>query len=390
MVAIRPEHARLISRGLAAAAFAGALYVSSRRRTGPPPRLVDWDRVRTIAGAIARRGPAPVATPADRDEYADMVRRSERLISAYTGEPLTLQPENVHAFDRVEWLDANIANFRELFEPVEAMNGRLLRNGSISSHTIGDLNSVLLSTQMGVLLGYLARRVLGQYDLALLGKEPVTTGRLYFVEPNIVQLERRLGLDPRDFRLWIALHETTHAYEFESHPWLREHMNQLLQRYFATLGDDLANLRSDLTGFANLARRIGSNVGRKDRYTVELVMTPEQRQVFRSLQALMCLLEGYSNHVMDQVGRSLLPTYQQMKARFEDRLRKKSLGEQLFAKLTGLDVKMEQYALGEKFVNAVVDRGGIDAMNRVWDGPERLPTLDEIKDPPRWLERVAA
>jgi coenzyme F420 biosynthesis associated uncharacterized protein len=379
--------ARQLSRGLAAAAVAGALYVASRKRSArPPPSLIDWDKVRSVATTIARRDTTSYADV--QPEYAAMVGRSQTIIAEYTREPLPVGTDNVYVFDRVQWLEANIVAFKELFEPVERINDSLLA-GRLGLHAFGDVNQLVLSGQMGLLLGYLSRRVLGQYDLALLGREPVTTGRLYFVEPNIRQLEGRLGLVPRDFRLWIALHETTHAYEFEAHPWLRDHMNGLLRRYFDALGDDLGNLRSDLSGFTSLAKRVGAN-WREQRYTVELVMTPDQRAIFRSLQALMCLLEGYSNHVMDAVGRELLPSYEQMKQRFESRLRKRSAGERLLAKLTGLDVKMEQYQLGEKFVNQIVERAGVAGMNRVWAGPEALPTLDEIREPARWLERVAA
>lgn len=377
-----------ISRALTAAMVAGALFVATRRRgISAPPSLIDWGKVRSIASAIARRGGIEDHA-ALRSEYAAMVERSQRLIADYAREPLPVASDNVYVFDRVAWLDANLVAFRELFEPVERMNQTLLA-GRLGLGAFGDVNQLLLSSQLGLLLGYLSRRVLGQYDLALLGREPVTTGRLYFVEPNIRRLEGRLGLVPKDFRLWIALHETTHAYEFEAHPWLREHMNGLLRRYFQALGDDLDHLRSDLKGISNFVRRVGSNMRHKG-YTVELVMTSEQREIFRSLQALMCLLEGYSNHVMDAVGRDLLPSYGQMKARFEDRLRKKGPAERLFAKLTGLEVKLEQYQLGERFVNHVVARVGIAGMNRVWRGPHALPTLEEIREPERWLARVAA
>lgn len=386
-MALRAEQTRRISRGLAAAAVAGALYVASRRRgNGLPPRLIDWQRVRAIATTIARRD--PVAYHDLVPEYAAMVARSQEAIADYTGSPLALTGENVYVFDRVQWLEANVAAFKELFEPIEAINGSLLA-GHLNLHAFGDLNQLVLSGQMGLLLGYLARRVLGQYDLALLGREPVQTGRLYFVEPNIKQLEKRLGLVAADFRLWIALHETTHAYEFEVHPWLRAHMNGLLRRYFGAVGDDLSHLRSDVGGVASFLRRVGSNVGQKG-YAVELVMTAEQRAIFRQLQALMCLLEGYSNHVMDAVGKELLPSYDQMKASFEARRRKPGPAERLFARLTGLDVKLEQYVLGETFVNQVVGQVGIQGMNQVWRGPANLPTLDEIRDPPRWLGRVAA
>jgi coenzyme F420 biosynthesis associated uncharacterized protein len=388
-VSQRPDYVRLLSRGLAVAAVVGAYYVASRRPVATaPPRLIDWGRVRGIASTIARRAGDLGTYEHLRPAYAAMVERSQGIIVDYTGEALPRGTDNVYVFDRLQWLDANVENFQLLFEPIEEVNGDLLRSNTLGLRAFGDINQLVLSGQMGILLGYLSRRVLGQYDLALLGREPVTTGRLYFVEPNIAHLERKLGLEARDFRLWIALHETTHAYEFEAHPWVREHMNGLLRRYFATLGEDLNNLRTDARGVLSFVRRVGQNVG-KGGYAVELVMTPEQREIFRSLQALMCLLEGYSNHVMDHVGRTLLPSYERMKARFEDRQRRRGLPDRLFAKLTGLDVKFEQYQLGERFVNDVVARVGVQGMNRVWRGPEALPTLDEVRAPERWIERSA-
>jgi coenzyme F420 biosynthesis associated uncharacterized protein len=384
--AIDPRRAQLLKSGLFMLGFMGAYFIASRRRPTVAPRLIDWPRVRSIAATIARPDPDAPGYADLVPTYADMVGRGQTIIADYTGDAPPLATGNVHVFDRIAWLDANVANFELLFEPLEAVGDRFLGSGA---GPFSEMNSLLLSSQMGLLMGYLSRRVLGQYDLAVLGREPVTTGRLYFVEPNIRYVERRLGLDPTDFRLWIALHETTHAYEFEAHPWLREHMNGLLQRYFGSLGDDLINLRTDLSGLGSLARRVGENVLRRDGYAVELVMTAEQRAIFRQLQALMCLLEGYSNHVMDHVGRDILPSYDRMKARFEDRLRRKGVAERLFAKLTGLDVKYEQYVLGERFVDEVVARAGIAGMNRVWRGPEALPTLDEIKQPARWLTRAA-
>jgi coenzyme F420 biosynthesis associated uncharacterized protein len=386
--AIDPRRAQALKSGLFMLGFAGAYFVASRRqvRPGAEPKLVDWERVRAIAATIARRDPLAASYQELVPTYAAMVGRSQTIIADYTGEPLPLSTGNVYVFDRLAWLDANIANFKLLFAPLETTTARLF--GGAGGRPLSELNGLMLSGQMGLLLGYLTRRVLGQYDLAVLGREPVTTGRLYFVEPNIRQVERRLGLEPNDFRLWIALHETTHAYEFEAHPWLREHMNGLLQEYFGTLADDLTNIRTDVGGVTSFVRRVGSNIARRDGYAVELVMNEQQRRIFRQLQALMCLLEGYSNHVMDAVGRDILPSYDRMKARFEDRLRKKGPAERLFAKLTGLDVKYEQYVLGERFVNEVVSKVGVRGMNRVWQGEQQLPTLEEIKQPSLWLSRV--
>lgn len=383
------DFTRTAMRGLVLGTVAGFLYVASRRTSNEPPRLIQWDRARRIAQEMARRDQGASEFPSGRaDEYRAMVRRSEEVIGQYLKQSLPLPLGNVETFDRTQWIGANIASFQQLFEPLESMNRDALRNSTIGTHFFGEINQVVLSGQLGLLVGYLSRRVLGQYDTALLGKEPVTTGRLYFVEPNIAFTERRLSLDGSQFRMWIALHETTHAYEFEAHPWLRDYMNGLLRQYFDSVGRDLGRFAFGPGGVTGLAQRVWQNLPRTQT-ALELFMTDEQKEIFQKLQALMCLLEGYSNHVMDVVGQSLLDTYPLMKQRFEARNDQRPLGDRLFMRLTGLDLKMEQYRLGERFVNALVGQIGIDDFNRIWQGPHNLPTLAEIYEPERWLARTS-
>lgn len=253
---------------------------------------------------------------------------------------------------------------------------------------MGTLNQKVLSAEVGLLLGYLARKVLGQYDLTLLGREPVSAGKLYYVEPNIRAAEQLLGLPPNDFRMWLALHEVTHAFEFEAHPWLREHFNAMLERYFGFLKEDAQHLRA--TGFSGLrtyVERIREGTGESGSW-LESVMSAEQRQLFTEMQATMCIIEGYSNHVMNAVGRTLLPNYELISRRFSERQQNRTQADRLLAKLTGLDVKMEQYRLGEEFIDFVVEARGHDFARRVWDGPDFLPTMTEIKQPQRWLDRL--
>jgi coenzyme F420 biosynthesis associated uncharacterized protein len=325
-------------------------------------------------------------------KYADWVARSEQLIGEYTGRELPWHLEDVRVLDRQEWVTANVENFQILFQPIEDLYSKMLNEKPFGIHMIGGLNQMMLSGQMGLLLGYMAQRVLGQYDLSLLGREPLTTGKLYFVEPNIATLERRLKLPGDEFRMWIALHETTHAYEFESHPWLREYMNNMLATYFESLSHDLLGIKNDRNPLRSIVTRIGTNLSRT-KFAVELVMNPEQRRLFRQLQALMCLIEGFSNHVMDAVGRTQLKGYDTMKERFESRAQQKSPSERFFTRLTGLDVKLEQYRAGEHFVNTAVAMRGLGFVSRVWESPLNLPTLSEIYAPEDWvsrMERVAA
>ncbi len=383
------NHKKAIGTGLLLGLAAGALWAVGRRYAHTSPRLINWQQVRRIAIATCRQ--SVVGQPFSKGpltaSFADMVHQSERLIANYTGSTLPQPLQSIHVFDRIEWIDANIAAFQLLFEPFERLNEKAFESTSGGARVVGGLNQVVLSGQLGLLVGYLAQRVLGQYDLSLLGREPITSGHLYFVEPNIRGLQQRLGLEPQEFRMWIALHETTHAYEFEAHPWLRRHMNSLLSRYFESISADFMHAGSNGSGLHTMARRIGANLFRGGN-VLELLMTSEQRHIFHQLQSLMCLLEGYSNHIMQYVGKSLLPSYDYLKERFDERARNKSVGERLFAKITGLDIKMEQYSLGERFVNEVVSRRGIDFMNRVWESSIGLPTMQEVRDPARWIRRM--
>jgi coenzyme F420 biosynthesis associated uncharacterized protein len=379
---------RTAMRGLVLGTVAGCLYVASRRTSSEPPRLIHWERVRGIAHELCQRDRTAAEVSAEvAASYRDMVRQSEQHIAEYVGESLPLPLDRVEAFDRARWIDANVESFRQLFEPLEEINRQAMRGSTIGAYLMGEINQTVLSGQLGLLLGYLARRVLGQYDTVLLGREPVTTGRLYFVEPNIAAAEHRFGFDPFEFRMWIALHETTHAFEFEAHPWLRDYMNGILRSYFDSVGRDLGRFAFGPGGIAGLAQRVWQNLPRTQT-ALELFMTEEQKQIFQKLQALMCLLEGYSNHVMDMVGQRLLTTYTVMKTRFDARHEQRSVADRLLARLTGLELKIEQYRLGERFVSTLIQQIGIQRFNRVYTGPSYLPTLAEIYEPERWLART--
>jgi coenzyme F420 biosynthesis associated uncharacterized protein len=382
---------RLLGLGLLAGAALGVAWINAKQRQYSregAPSLVDWDRVRNIARQIVKEAEVPEGWHESwRDYYRELVARCYPVITTEIGRELPVPIESIQAFTRNEWIDANITNFRELFQPIEEMYARVQSTTSLGTVLMGDVNQTVLSTQVGILLGYLARRVLGQYDLSLLGKEPVTEGRLYFVEPNISAVQNELGLDADDFRLWIALHETTHAYEFEAYPWVRQYFNSMLEEYFSYLSNDLSSIASGLGGLRSLVDRARSGLNNGDSW-IEVVMTPEQRVLFNKLQALMSIVEGYSNYIMNAVGERLLPSYATIKERVEQRAARRTPAEKLFIRITGLALKMEQYRLGESFIDAVVAEHGIAMANRVWEGPEMMPTLEELRNPQSWLKRV--
>jgi coenzyme F420 biosynthesis associated uncharacterized protein len=208
------------------------------------------------------------------------------------------------------------------------------------------------------------------------------------VEPNIRQVQRTLKLPLEDFRMWLALHETTHVFEFEAHPWLRLHLNGILEQYFEFLSQDVGQLRDGMSVRALIDRARGSGNGAGSSNWIERLMTPEQRALFSQMQATMAIVEGYSNHVMNAVGRKILPGFDQISRQFEKRQREKTVAEQIFLRLTGLDMKLEQYRLGETFIDHVVAKRGHELARRVWEGPEQMPTLDEVKQPDLWIARM--
>jgi coenzyme F420 biosynthesis associated uncharacterized protein len=293
--------------------------------------------------------------------------------------------ERTGVVDRAGWVRANTATFASLIGKLEAelLDQIIPTGGGITKATMALANRWITTRQLAILLGFMGGRVLGQYDIALLSAE-TTPGRLLFVEENIRQTARTLSLPLGPFRTWIALHETTHAFEFEAHPWLRPYLASRLERQLALFSGDARQMgREALRGLGRALR------GEADGgHWMERLMGDEQRRLFRETQAVMSLLEGFSDYVMDEVGRDLVPEVERISARFHERRARRTPFERSMLRLTGMDLKLEQYKRGERFVRAIAAAGGRPALNRLWEGPESLPRDDEIEVPDRWVTRV--
>ncbi len=369
-----------------AAGLAARYYFEARTRSGgrPATGLIDWEQARQAALRLSQWEQAPIDNrDFRREQYARMVALSEPLIAEYLGVQLPEPVSRIFVFDRREWLEANIVSFSQLFRPIEEMYEKNGGSRGALGLLMNDVSSKLLGMQIGGLLGYLAQRVLGQYDLSLLSAE-ATSGSLYFVEPNIACVQQQLGLSDMDFRLWITLHEMTHAFEFEAYPWVRRYFRELIDQNFALISSQMLSSGNNLVDMLmRLLQGIGSG-----QHWIEMVLTPEQRAVFDRIQALMSLIEGYGNHVMNAVGRRLLPSFSQIEQRVAQRQKQRTMLDLMIFRLTGLDLKLAQYQQGEAFVNAVVAAHGIQFASRVWERPENLPTMDEIRAPTQWIARM--
>jgi coenzyme F420 biosynthesis associated uncharacterized protein len=349
------------------------------RRAGT--RLIDWHAVRRIAHQ--RLGSAGAPIPARQRAEAEAFYRAtllriEPIVAEEIGSQLPAALETPAVVDRSQWVDLNLATFHVLFDRIERTLVEQQEGPDTTGRAVSRwLNRSVGNQQLGFMLAFLGRKVLGQYDVSLLAAGP-TRGRLHFVEPNIVGTAAVMRLPRDEFRTFIALHEATHAFEFEAHAWLRP--------YFAGLVSETVELLASESG--GLMGRIREAVAGGEGHWLERIMTPRQRDLFSRTQALMSLLEGYSNHVMNAAGARILPNFGQLHDQFERRGERRTGLERAIMRLTGLDLKMEQYAAGERFADAVIAQRGREFLNRVWSGPELLPSLDEIRAPERWIARV--
>ena len=310
-----------------------------------------------------------------------LARESEQVVREYTG----LEPDRplpaAELLDRPSWIEANLRSMRPLLEPLAQRMGQ---GAGPLAPALRGTGGVLLAAEVGVLMGYVSRRVLGQYELVLLDAQ--APARLLFVGPNLDEAAQAMAVDDEDLLRWVALHEVTHALQFAGVPWLREHLGGLLRSLIGSLevGLDPARLlrlpRAD--DLRALARAVSSGE------LLKLVAGPEQLALLDRMQSAMAVLEGHAEHVMDAVGADVLPALPRLRAAMTRRRADQSPASRLLARVLGLELKMRQYESGKRFCDGVVERGGMDALSRVWASPDALPSAAELSDPEAWIRRT--
>lgn len=341
---------------------------------------IDWGAAVRAGQRLAPSGP-DVSTAQAKQAVADLQQfsaKAELIVRDTTGLGDGLPIELAVVVDRPHWIEATAAGMAELTAPLAARLGDKISQAPKAKAVAG--------AQIGLVLSFLSSRVLGQYDpLAppAPGSVSGAPGRLLLVAPNIIKVERELSADPVDFRMWVCLHESTHRLQFTAVPWLREHFRSMVADFAAAADTDPAELLRRLVSAV-------SGRGGERRSWIETIQSPEQRALFDQMMALMTLLEGHADHVMDAVGPTVIPSVAKIRESFTVR-RKKGRGpfDRILRSLLGMDMKMAQYVKGAAFVGTVVDRVGMDAFNAIWTSPETLPTRAETTDPESWIARVA-
>src|SRR5919108_2105049 len=342
--------------------------------------MVDWGLARQIAALAAGRstegGPPfdAVALAAEMEGPAAGSRRRA----------LPPPPPPAEVVSRAEWASVNIEAMSHILDPVAArLDDRLAFAGPLSGALRAGA-SATLAAEIGLVMGYMSTRVLGQYDVSLLGGE--TEPRLLFVSPNVANAVRDLDVDADAFGRWISAHELTHVFQFQGVPWLREHMSGLLRRYVATLEVRIQNgSAGGLPSLPDPAKLIEKF---RDGGLAALVQNPEQRALMEEVQAAMSVIEGYAEHVMDAIASEFIPGHEKLRAAMDKRRRSRSAPQRIIERLLGFDVKLRQYEQGKQWADAVAASAGIEGLNRVWASPEALPSADELQHPGQWLKRT--
>ena len=365
---------------------------------------VSWEVAERVATWVGANSPLLGPASAHKVDSAEQAKLEHDFSVATTkAEALVIETTGLHPIsgsararvvDRAGWVRNNISSFRHLLEPVLEKVGATSMPGPLSGVARGTTGA-----QLGAVLGWMSTRVLGQYDLLLAegadsgdtaeGDDGSMSGgdAISYVGPNILALERRHHFPPEQFRLWIALHEVTHRCQFTGVPWLRPHFLSLVDQTLGSVSPDPRQLMDALRRAADSVRS-GRNP-LEDAGLLGLVAPPEQLEVIGRIQSMMSLLEGHGDVTMDRAGAGQVPDAPWFARVLRERRRKARMPSRLLQQLMGIDAKLRQYEQGERFIGAVEAVGGQGLLNRVWEGPEMLPTMDEIRNPETWVTRIS-
>ncbi|HET9829299.1 MAG TPA: zinc-dependent metalloprotease [Nocardioidaceae bacterium] len=357
----------------------------------PARTMIDWDLAVATASRVA--GPGPVISRPDADAAVAELRagsaRSTGLVREFTGLEAHERTAPVLVVDRTGWIQANADGFAEVISPLVE---RLRAKRAVAPGGMTDaVGSKVTGLEVGGLLGFMSSKVLGQFDPFYTGPgreagSGPSTGRLLLVAPNIVHVENELRVDPRDFRLWVCLHEETHRVQFTAVPWMRDHVRGEIEQLVGAVDPDPSKLAAML---GEGVRRIGEVIRGNDGVSLlDVFSTPEQQAVMDRLTGVMSLLEGHADVVMDGVGPRVIPSVEDIRTKFNQRRKGASALDRVLRRLLGLDAKMAQYRDGAAFVRGVVDKVGMEGFNAVWAQPVNLPSKAEIGDPGAWVRRV--
>ena len=347
---------------------------------------VNWELAARVAARVA--GTDPLARSYHyaslEADFAEATARAEALVAEETGLTSLAGPARARVTDRSGWVAANVASFRRLVSPLTRRMAERMPAAPVAA-----VSRNAAGVQVGTLLGWMSTRVLGQYDLLLVEDESAEDQDIvYYVGPNVLALEKRYAFPPGQFRLWLALHEVTHRAQFTGVDWMRDYFVGLVHSAVEAVDPDPRRLLEGLRRAVD-EMRSGHNP-LADGGLLGILAGDEQAAVMRRVQALMSVLEGHGDVTMDRAGAGAVPEAERFSRVLRQRRQQQGGLGRAIRQIVGLEAKLRQYEEGERFIHAIEAANGRRAIDRVWEGPGSVPTLDELRAPHLWLERVAA
>ena len=343
---------------------------------------VDWGFAKATGRRLVQAG--PTVTAGQAEEVVAALRSAAQRARGPVAETARMQsPADASAaliVDRQGWMDANVDSLQSMLEPVIAAMLAKRKTSAPGSNLALDVGGKVTGAEVGALTAFLSSKILGQYDLA-----PDGNPRLLLVAPNVLHTEAELGVDAGDFRLWVCLHEETHRVQFTAVPWLRQHVIDSARRLSLDLAPDPEQLGDTIR---QLAHNIPDVLRSGGNGLSDLFATAQQRAEIAKVTAIMALLEGHADVVMDDVGPAIVPSVGHIRTRFQQRRQDVTGVDKILRRLLGLEAKMRQYRDGAVFVRAVTAKVGTDGFNAVWTSPQTLPLPEEIENPAIWVKRV--
>ena len=363
----------------------GAVDLDGPNDPGDADDPIDWDLARRVAVRTARREPytAPRWRDGLAEDFADCTQRAEGLVAEFTGLRSLSGPARGRVTDRVGWIDANLASFQRLLRPLAE------KLGTGSDGMLAPITRRVAGAELGVMLGWMSTRVLGQYDLLIIEDDkPEDQDIVYYVAPNVLSLENKYAFDPAEFRLWLALHEVTHRAQFTGVDWMRPHFIGLVESVLDSVDPDPKRIAAAVRRVVEARRRGEDPLAAGG--IMALFASEAQVETLEQLAGLMSLLEGHGDVTMDRAGKGLVPSAPRF-GRVMRRRRESVRGfAKVFQRVIGLDAKIKQYAEGEHFISSVEKAEGTALLDRVWEGPDNVPGIAEIRNPSDWVSRMSA
>jgi len=353
------------------------IKVAADRERQQPTAMVDWPAALQLAQRMLPEAHQPAL-----HNYQALADAASIDVARLTGLVVPVDALRVRVVDQQSWLKANVRAFARLMAPLEPL--------WLAQHDQSDwglasrrMNGRVAGIQSGAMLSWMATRVLGQYDTALLHDDDASN-ELLLVDPNIVRIANEQRVSVADLRQWIVIHEVSHVFQFEGISWLRPHLRVLMDRFMQTLA---AQLDAPHDGVMAMVRRVTAQPSAQS--WVEWALDDQQRAIFYEMQVLMSLIEGHSNYVMNRIGAQTIGTFVQLHQRMEARQHERPTLDSLIMRVTGMHMKMAQYRDGEAFVTALATHGGDELVRQLWATSAHIPTAAELANPEAWIRRYA-